>query len=266
MDTCAVVIINYNTGKLLQTTVTAVVEDSSVSQLVVVDNCSTDGSMKFIAETNQVKKYQRKHNYGFAKSCNYGRCKIQSNVVLFLNPDCILPKKEILQELLKKFNTDNEVAIVGCRVNNPDGSEQRASRRRLPTFWRAIKTFTGLERLARFCHCFAGINLNHQPMPKTWQSVEAISGAFILMRTGVFDQLHGFDEKYPMHFEDLDLFKRTQDLGYKIAFNPQISVVHHQGTSSQSNPKVAEMKKQGLQRYFYKHCSRLTYLFVKMLG
>ena len=166
---------------------------------------------------------------------------------------------------MDRFNTDENLAIVGCRVNNPDGSEQRASRRRLPTFWRAVITFSGIEKLARFCHCFAGVNLNHQPMPHSWQNVEAISGAFILMRTEVFDEINGFDEEFPMHFEDLDLFKRTQDLGYKIAFNPNVSVIHHQGTSSRSNPKVSEMKKQGLQRYFYKHCSTLSYLLVKLL-
>lgn len=264
MKTCSVIIVNYNTGKLLGPVVKAATQNKGVKDIIVVDNYSQDSSMESVSENVKIKKYFRKKNHGFASSCNFGRSKINSEFVLFLNPDCII-SEDAIHTLLEKFNSDKDVAIVGCQVNNPDGSEQRASRRRLPTFWRAIKTFSRVEKLARFCHCFAGVNLNHQPMPQSWQSVEAISGAFIFMRAEVFDEIKGFDEKFPMHFEDLDLFKRTQDLDYKIVFNPHVSVVHHQGTSSQSNPKVAKMKKQGLQRYFYKHCSYVSYLIVKLL-
>ena len=264
MKTCSVVIVNYNTGTLLATVVKAAAQNIAVKDIIIVDNYSQDNSMDSVTESSQIKKYFRKKNHGFASSCNYGRSKTQSEYILFLNPDCLV-SEETISALLEKFKTDKDCAMVACRVNNPDGTEQRASRRRLPTFWRAIKTFTGLERLARLCHCFAGVNLNHQAMPKTWQTVEAISGAFILMRTKVFDELAGFDEKFPMHFEDLDLFKRCRDLGYKIAYNPNVSVIHYQGTSSLSNPNVAKMKKQGLQRYFYKHCSKLSYILLKLL-
>lgn len=264
MKKCSIIIINYNTGKLLATVVQAASQDASVKEIIIVDNCSQDDSMDSVAENTRIKKFFRHKNYGFASSCNFARTKTSSEFLLFLNPDCLLAE-DSLSNSLKIFSRDKAVAIIGCLVNNPDGSEQRASRRRLPTFMRAFKTYSGLEKFARFCPCFAGVNLNHQTMPETWQTVEAISGAFILMRSTVFDEIKGFDEAFPMHFEDLDLFKRTLAKGHKIAFNPKVSVIHHQGTSSQSNPKVAEMKKQGLQRYFYKHCSKLSFFLVKLL-
>ena len=86
------------------------------------------------------------------------------------------------------------------------------------------------------------------------------------MKTKEFKAINGFDENYPLHFEDLDLFKRTLDSGFNILFNPNVSVVHYQGTSSQSNPKVTKLKQIGRQRYFKKHLSYLSYLLVKLLS
>jgi GT2 family glycosyltransferase len=264
MISCTVIIVNFNTGKLLKQAVEAALSNNSIQELIVVDNNSSDGSMELLQESDRLNKIHREKNHGFAASCNYAAQYAKSEILVFLNPDCIIASSTI-GDLLISIENDDKAAIIGCLVNNPDGTEQRASRRRLPTFWRAIKTFTHIEKLAGYFHRFAGVNLNRQPMVKNITNVEAISGAFILIKTKVFDELCGFDEKFPMHFEDLDLFKRTKDKGYNIIFNPNVSVIHHQGTSSQSNPKVAEMKKQGLQRYFYKHCSKISYFIVKLL-
>ncbi len=264
MNACSVIIVNYNTGQLLKQAVDAVLSNTGINEIILVDNHSKDGSMELVNESNRLKKYYRKINHGFASSCNYGAKLATQDNLLFLNPDCIVKKNTII-ELTSDLNKFTNIGIVGCRVNNPDGTEQRASRRRLPTLWRAIKTFSKIEKLAKYCQCFMGVNLIHLPMPKRCQKVEAISGALIMIKTHVFNGINGFDESFPMHFEDLDLFKRTADMGYGIVFNPNVEVVHHQGTSSKSNPKVGEMKKQGLQRYFHKHCSKFSYLLVKLL-
>ena len=221
--------------------------------------------MDLLKEDKRLNKIYREKNYGFAASCNYAAHVAKSDVLVFLNPDCVIESSTI-SELLKTLNNEKQAAIIGCLVNNPDGTEQRACRRRLPTLWRAIKTFTHLEKLAAFCHCFAGVNLNHQAIPIKVSRVEAISGALIMMKTQVFNEIKGFDEKFPLHFEDLDLFKRTQNAGYGILFDPQVSVTHYQGTSSKTNPKVAEFKRIGRQRYFKKHGSKLSNLLIKIIS
>ncbi len=264
MQKCSVIIVNYNTGILLKHAVNAALSNKSVIEIIVVDNQSNDESMSCLDEDKRLKKYYRKENHGFASSCNYGANLAKNDVFVFLNPDCIVTEESI-DIMLEELSEHKKTGGIGCHVKNPNGSEQRASRRRLPTLWRAIKTYSKLEKLAKYCHCFAGVNLSHQAMPDKTQKVEAISGACIMIKAGVFNKVGMFDVEYPLHFEDLDLFKRIQNAGYDIRYNPTISVTHHQGTSSQSNPKVLQYKKQGLKRYFHQHCTLFSYYIIKVM-
>jgi len=265
MNSCAVIVVNYNTGKLLSQVIERVLKAKGVDEIIIVDNDSTDNSMELLPKNNQINTYFRNKNEGFGSSCNYGAKKSTSEYLLFLNPDCLILENTINQSI-ETFAENNNTAIVGIRVNNPDGTEQRATRRRLPTLWRAIKTYTSLEKLSKYGDIFAGVNLSHKPMPTQAVLVEAVSGAYMMVKKSVFKQISGFDDSFFMHFEDLDLCKRVSDAGYDIVFNPKIEVVHYQGTSSQSNSNVSEYKKQSLQRYFRKHCSLFSYYAIKNLN
>ena len=265
MTKCSIIIVNYNTGKVLNQVVSKIINSQLVEKIIVVDNHSHDNSMELLQAHDKLQIYMRNHNHGFAKSCNYGAKISSSDYLLFLNPDCFM-KEDSLETLIFDLENAPNSGIIGCMVNNADGSEQRASRRRLPTLIRAMKTFCGIEKLAKFCHCFAGVNLNHQVIKPQLQQVEAISGALILIKNQVFKKIKGFDEKFPLHFEDLDLFIRCRNHGNTILFNPNVTAVHHQGLSSKSNPKIEQLKKIGRQRYFYKHCSYFSYLIIKIFN
>jgi GT2 family glycosyltransferase len=265
MNSCAVIIVNYNTGKLLSRVIECVIKAKEVDEIIVVDNNSTDNSMELLSNSSKVIKHFRKTNAGFGSSCNYGAKYAQSKYLLFLNPDCLIQEESIVMAL-RTFKNNSNVAMVGALVRNPDGTEQKATRRRLPTLWRAIRTYSKLEKLAKYCACFAGVNLNHKPLNDELQRVEATSGAFIFIKASVFNEIGQFDEAFFMHFEDLDLCKRVCDAGYNILLNPGIEVVHYQGTSSQSNSSVSEYKKQSLQRYFRKHCSLFSYYVIKNIS
>ncbi len=265
MNSCAVIIVNYNTGKLLSQVIDCVIKAEGVDEIIVVDNNSSDNSMEQLPDNPKIKIILRKTNAGFGSSCNLGAKHAQSEYLLFLNPDCLIQKDSII-ESVKTFNKSCKLAIVGALVKNSDGTEQQATRRGLPTLWRAIKTYTKIEKLAKYCDCFAGVNLNYKPMFKQTKQVEAISGAYIFINASIFKELGGFDEGFFMHFEDLDLCKRTSDAGYNIVLNPLIKVTHHQGTSSQSNTKVGYYKKQSLVRYFRKHHSFISYRLVQLIS
>ena len=260
----SVIIVNYNTGTMLAEVVQTVLSDDSIDEILVVDNNSHDNSMSLLSTNKKVKKYFRSKNSGFANSCNFAAHKAKGDYLIFLNPDCYVEKNSI-KYLVTELKDNYNAGIIGCLVKNPDGSEQRATRRRLPSLWRTIKTVSKIENFASYCSCFAGVNLNHQNMPTQTIQVESISGAIIVMKDDVFNQIGGFDEKFTLHFEDLDLFKRTSDAGFKLLFNPLVTVVHHQGTSSLTNPDVKKLKKKGLIRYFKKHESKLSYNLIRLI-
>jgi len=265
MINCTIIIVNYNTGEILNQVVSNIINCAIVEKVIVVDNCSVDNSIAMLKTHDKLQVYLRNYNHGFAKSCNYGAKYSNSDYLLFLNPDCYIENTG-LERLVEELKKNSNAGIIGCMIKNPDGSEQRASRRRLPTLLRAIKTFTGIEKLVKFSHYFAGVNLSHEVLKHQTYNVEAISGALILIKSKLFKEINGFDEDFPLHFEDLDLFKRCIENGYSILFNPIVEAVHYQGTSSQSNPAVEQFKKIGLQLYFYKHCSYFSYLIIKMIN
>lgn len=262
MPACDVVIVNFNTGELLSECVDAVKKSLHPVNIFLIDNHSSDTSMQPFKGESEIQVHLRQKNFGFASSVNYGAEKGESEFILILNPDCIIEPNTI-ELLIADFKNSEKLGMVGCLVTNSDGTEQKASRRQLPTFWRTLMTVSKLEKLSNRVPILKGVNLNHQEMPSTNLKVEAISGAIMLVKRTVFEELDGLDEKFPMHFEDLDLMKRIQSLGYEISFNPNVKVKHYQGVSSQTNPRVEKMKRQGLLRYFKKHGTSLSHWIIK---
>ena len=85
------------------------------------------------------------------------------------------------------------------------------------------------------------------------QEVDAVSGALMLLPRALFDRVHGFDEAYRLHAEDLDLCRRIRMAGGRVAIANEVEVLHVRGVSSRSKPLFVEWHKhRGLWRYFSK--------------
>jgi GT2 family glycosyltransferase len=141
--------------------------------------------------------------------------------------------------------------MAGCLVLNEDGTEQRGCRRNIPDPKRSLYRFTGLSRW--FPEHFADFNAVGTALPDAPTPVEAISGAFMLVRRDAFEAVGGWDEGYFLHCEDLDLCQRFRDHGHDILFVPAARAVHIQGTSSKGRPiRVEWHKHQGMWRFYRK--------------
>ncbi|MEM1081502.1 MAG: glycosyltransferase family 2 protein, partial [Pseudomonadota bacterium] len=127
--------------------------------------------------------------------------------------------------------------------------EQRGSRRHLPTPARILHELLPVGAID------AGVDLSHTPAPHEAVSIEAVSGACMLIRRTALDAVGGFDTAYPLHFEDLDLFARLQQHGWAVRWCPDVHITHVGGGSSQrSAVRVLWSKHQGLWRYLNLHC------------
>ncbi len=251
----SVIIVNYNAGALLAECVAAAL--AQAAQTIVVDNDSRDDSLhrlqsRFASEP-RLSVINAGRNLGFAAGCNRGVDAAACELLLFLNPDCVLAA-ETLPRLLQVLESAPRIGMVGGLLVNPDGSEQRGGRRALPTPWRSFVRAFGLHRLAPFGPAlFGNFDLHEQPLPAQPMDVEAISGALMLVRRAALVDVGGWDEGYFLHCEDLDLCLRFHRKGWRILFVPTAPAVHRQGTCSTSRPVFVEWHKHcGMMRYYRK--------------
>lgn len=257
----SVVIVNYNAGDLLADCVGCVL--NHVRQVIVVDNASSDASLEMLSEkcvqADNLQIIHLQRNSGYAAGCNIGLAGATQPYILFLNPDCLLDARA-LRYMLTVIGLNEKIGMVGARLINPDGTEQRGSRRTIPTPWRSFVYAFGLNRFAqRWPRLFADFNQNGRQLPDAPIDVEAISGALMLMKREAIDDVGRWDEKYFLHCEDLDMCMRFRQKGWKIVFVPDTSIVHYQGTCSASSYLLVEWHKHRSMNVFYKKFFRHQY-------
>ena len=258
----SVVIVAFNSGPWLSETVAHVLESTMDVAVVVSDNASVDGSVQGVqqrwGEDPRVSVVHHPRNLGFAKACNRALERIQSPYVLFLNPDCLV-QPDTLQRMLQVLADVPEAGMAGCLIRNPDGSEQAGCRRWEPTPWRSLARVLHLNRLRPKDPRFRDFNMTWEPLPGGPIPVDAISGAFMLVRREALDRVGPLDEGYFLHCEDLDWCRRFRDQGYQVLFVPDVEVTHRKGESSHARPvRVEWHKHRGMLRYYRKHL-RKTY-------
>ncbi|WP_223787056.1 glycosyltransferase family 2 protein [Marinicella meishanensis] len=257
-----VVVVSHNSGAVLQDCLAALLQPAAAAiRICLVDNASTDDSRALIPNDERITVINNTQNLGFATACNQGAQTGQAPTVAFINPDCFIQAQQ-LQQLSTTLDATPGAVLVGCQVLNQDGSLQPASRRRLPTLWRVLCHITGLSRLPGF----RGINIRETAPPQQAQPVEAVNGACFVVQRAAFEAIGGFDEGFPLHFEDLDLFVRLQQNQGQLWYEPAVAVTHLQGHSEQRSAVIKAWKKQGLRRYFRKHRPRWEHALIKVLS
>lgn len=237
------IIVNYNAGEFLRSCVDSLLNCPLETEVIVVDNASTDRSLDALAGLPNVQIIKNATNVGFATACNVGIRAASAPLLLFLNPDCFF-KPDTLIRLLEAMRFDERVGMVGGLLVNPDGTEQAGGRRAIPTPWRSFVRAFGLARFAdRWPRLFFDFHLHKQPLPNHNIEVEAISGACMMVRREAIQDVGEWDERYFLHCEDLDWCMRFRQKGWKILFVPSARVTHALGVSSRSRPIFVEWHK-----------------------
>ncbi len=187
----------------------------------VVDNLSTDGSADWIRqEYPEVSLIQAASNAGFSAGNNLALRRTRSDFVLILNPDTVL-MPDVLPHLLQVAHDDSEIGMIGCRLEQLDGSFDHAAKRGFPSHRDAIKYFTARRGRAGNSHYLA----SHVD-ERSIGAVDALNGAFMLVRSEAVSQVGLFDERYWMYGEDLDWCRRFKDAGWKVVYDGRVTAIH----------------------------------------
>ncbi|WP_309606771.1 glycosyltransferase family 2 protein [Phenylobacterium sp.] len=250
----SVVMVVYMTGEALAESVASVLRDPLADQLVIVDNGSAladSAALRALAGRDARVVLLAGHgNIGFARGANLGARRARGDILVFLNPDAFL-QPGCLAALASEIEDRPSPCIVGGRVLNPDRTEQRGARRGEITPMSALMSLSTLSRLVPGWRRYE-VHWEDEAVPETAVFTPTISGACFGMRRADFDSVRGFDEKYFLHVEDVDLCWRVRRQGGMVLFHPGAEVIHLGHTSQTSPLKVEFHKGVGLARYFRK--------------
>ena len=251
-----VVIVNHNAGGLLFACLESAL--GQASEVVLVDNASAPDSFEPVIAAFQshprLEVIRSAENRGFAAGCNLGAELCTQPFLLFLNPDCMIGPGS-LARLCAAIQEHPQAALAGGLLTYADGREQGGGRRAVPTPWRSFVRAFGLARLSkRWPQLFDDFHLHCQPLPQAPITVEAISGACMLLTRQAVHDIGLMDEGYFLHCEDLDLCMRARQHGWQIIFVPDAPVVHYKGGCSRERPVFVEWHKhKGMVRFYRKH-------------
>jgi GT2 family glycosyltransferase len=252
----SIIIVNFNGGPLLLQAISAALASTASVELFISDNGSTDGSLNAVYQTfgkdPRVHIISNGSNLGFSRANNVALKQAKGSFMLLLNPDCIV-KPNTIMDMVTAMESHSDTGMAGCLIRNPDGSEQAGCRRAVPTPWRSLVRVLHLNKFFPRQPRFRTFLLHQDPLPNEPEAVEAISGAFMMVRREAIDQVGLLDEAYFMHCEDIDWCMRFRQANWTILFVPAIEVVHHKGTCSKDHPiRVLFHMHRGMIRFYRK--------------
>src|SRR3989344_5703256 len=282
----SIIILSYNTRELTQRCISSLFRDlpknkKFVSEVIIVDNGSSDGSinqiknlkLKVKSDNLKLKTIFNQKNLGYPKGNNQGLKAAKGKYILFLNSDVIIEKIDF-EKLIRYLDVHSEVGVLTVKVLLPDGNIDPASHRGFPTIWNSFCYFIGLESLLgnvplvnRIVGGYHLLSLNLAEI----HEIDSASGAFYLSRRNILEQVKGFDESFFIYGEDLDLSFRIKKIGYKVIYYPEFKVTHLKHASGLKKNDVETRRKtrfhffNAMEIFYKKHYEKRYPLFVNRL-
>lgn len=231
-DAVAAIVVNYNAGRALLDCVNSL-RAEGLGTVVVVDNQSHDGSTAALAAADpDARIIPTGANLGYGTAANRGVATVDQPYVLILNPDAAVEPGTV-KALVNALERDPRLAIVGPRIEQPDGTLYPSARRFPDLAVAAGHAFLGLVAPQnRFSRAYKLTDWDHAHAGE----VDWVSGSCLMARRQAYGALGGFDEAYFMYAEDVDLCWRAWKAGWRVAYEPAGRVVHRGGVSANQVP------------------------------
>jgi GT2 family glycosyltransferase len=246
-----IVIVNWNSRSLLRECLSALDQSSIADMLnvIIVDNASTDGSADgLMTRRVRLDLVLNPENRGFAAACNQGAARGHSALVLFLNPDVRVDPDTIANAARYLDDPVNcGVGILGIQLVDPDGRVQRRCAREPTTSGLLLQSLF----LDRICPTLVPGHFLTEWDHADTRPVDQVMGAFLMIRRHLFERLDGFDERFFLYYEDVDLCLAARQAGGDVVHYAGARAIHEgQGTTAAVKDR----------RLFYLASSRVLYV------
>ena len=230
------------------------------AEVIVVDNASKDGSVEYLRDFYPEANYPHltivasDENLGFGRANNLALQKARGEYILFLNPDTVLTE-HTLADCLAFARQHEDMGALGVRMLKDNGSFAPESRRGLPTPWVSFCKVTGLTALFPRSRTFGRYYQNTTPQDQACP-IDIVSGAFMMVRRSILEEVGGFDEQFFMYGEDIDLSYRILQAGYQNYYCPT-PILHYKGESTQKDSlRYVQHFHEAMLFFYRKHFHR----------
>lgn len=262
----SIVIVNYKSWNSLRECLDAIKNINSKRfsfETIVVDNHSNDNKIEeFIKQYPSVNFKLNSGNNGFANGCNTGANLAKGTHLFFLNPDTIANENAIF-ELWEKAKNNPNIGIISCSQINEKGKAYKEIR-----LFPSLKTLFGMFRAINILFSKKQVLKNFNPN-KNIIFPDWATGAVIFMSTNWYKKVNGWNEKYWLYFEDVDICKRVVSNGGTIALLRTVQIIHKHGGASRINIKTKALTKTEVliskHVYFNEHSKGFLNLLIQTL-
>lgn len=265
--TLSVIIVSYNVRKLLEQCLHALgtaLRDIH-SEVIIIDNNSQDNSIGYLQPifpdyifiSNAV-------NEGFSKANNRGIALAKGKYVLFLNPDTVV-RPDTLSRCIPFMESHPSAGALGVKMFDGTGTFLKESKRGFPSPMVSFFKLVGLTGMFPRSPFFARYYLGHLSENDTHE-VDVLSGAFMLVKRAALERTGGFDERFFMYAEDIDLSYRIQKAGYKNFYFADTSIIHYKGASTKKDFRYVKMFYKAMSQFAKKYYGRGFYSFLLDTG
>jgi GT2 family glycosyltransferase len=267
----SIIIVSYNTAKLLDECIDSIKSQTSVEyEIIVVDNNSTDSTLEILKEKHaDIILIENKINNGFASANNQGIDIAKGKYVFLFNPDTVVLDSAV--DKLHLFMEENpDIGICGPKNLGADLKLQMNCDH-FPSLWNIVVENFSLGKI------FPQIPIFNKTMMRYWEydcirEVDRITGCSILVRKSIFNSIGKLDDKFFMYFEETDFCLRVKRGGYKVVFYPNAAIIHYGGQSALQGKRNHIVNTTALNYYlpsrylfFRKHHGKIAELALRII-
>ncbi|HTI90344.1 MAG TPA: glycosyltransferase family 2 protein [Puia sp.] len=253
----SVIIVNYRVRYFLELCLHSVQKalQSLDTEVFVVDNNSGDGSVEYLRPLfPDIRFIVNTENTGFSRANNQALQLASGKYILFLNPDTILPE-DIASRCLAFLQSTPDAGGLGVRMVDGSGLFLKESRRGFPSPWVAFCKLSGLTALFPGRRLFSTYYLGHLPPDRT-SPAPVLSGACFWVAKAILEKTGGFDERFFMYAEDIDLSYRIEQAGYVNYYLAETTIVHFKGESTLKDIRYVKQFYKAMSQFRQKHFNR----------
>lgn len=246
MTNITAILVTYNSEKVIEKSLSHLLECKNIRKIIVVDNNSDDNTKDIIkGHGSKVKLIENKENIGFGRACNIALEKVITDFCLLINPDAEISESGI-DRLVEVISKDKEIAIVGPKIPNK-GLDSSSNSLREPVIGKCKPAFKRIS-------------------DNSYQ-VNFVSGSIALWNMRIMKEVGFFDPRFFLFYEDDDISIRASKAGYKMILVDGIKAEHLVGRSSECNAEIESLKlKSSVKSYLYINRKYKGMVFSKYLA